>query len=714
MPAQFLPGQNTDVLTFQQCAQVIHPDDRVGAVEHYRRCLDTLASSNNAESTKVPEITFRVCRSHGATRWVLVRGTVLRQGDGQPYRVLGTVTDISERREMEMALRESEQRLETIMDHSPLAMFLKDSAGHYLYVNPAFERDVQKTKENIIGKTAFEMFPHNEATAFSANDRQVHEAGVPQIFDETASRGDGPHTAIVHKFPLLDQQGRTHAIAGIVTDITERKRAEEQLREREEWLQMALEAGRMGVWDWEPITGRLTWSAEHFAIMGVEPMEADTLTYSTWSERVHPEDYPNAKESMEAAIAERKQYRCEYRVLRPDGSIRWVAAWGEPLFNQDGECVRVMGLVADITDRKRAEESLHTALVELEHLKERVEAENIYLRTELKLSRSPQFYGGESAAMNKIYGQIDQVAGTDMTVLILGETGAGKELVARAIHQASSRRDKPLVTVNCSALPADLVESELFGHEKGAFTNAMSRRLGRFELAHEGTLFLDEIGDLPLPLQAKLLRALQEGEFARLGSGKAIKVDVRVLAATNRDLGTAIKNGDFRTDLFYRLNVFPIHVPPLRERRQDIGTLARKFLEEASVRLGRAVPELTDELVRLLENHDWPGNVRELRNIIERAVLSSAGGDLRLPDDWNPTPGSTDEFARVFGSQKNAGMDQPRQDPQRTTLKDFERNHILQALEQTKWRIEGPKGAATLLGLRPSTLRSRMRKYGIQ
>jgi PAS domain S-box-containing protein len=593
-------------------------------------------------------------------------------------------------------------------------MFLKDTEGRYLYVNPAFERDVQRTKENIIGNTAFEMFPHDEALAFAANDLRVHEAGLPQTFDETVSRGDGPHTAIVHKFPLLDQQGKTHAIAGIVTDITERKRAEEQLREREERLRMALDAGRMGVWDWAPITGQLTWSEEHFAIMGVDPIRTDKLTYSSWAGLVHPEDYPNAKESMEAAIAERKQYRCEYRVLRPDGSIRWMAAWGEPMFNQDGECARVMGLVADITDRKRAEESLRTTLAELERLKERAEAENVYLRTELKTSRSPQFYGGESAAMIKVYKLIEQVAGTDMTVLILGETGAGKELVARAIHQTSSRRDKPLVTVNCSALPADLVESELFGHEKGAFTNAMSRQLGRFELAHEGTLFLDEIGDLPLPLQAKLLRALQEGEFARLGSGKAIKVDVRVLAATNRDLGTAIKTGDFRTDLFYRLNVFPIHVPPLRERREDIGTLARKFLEEASVRLGRAVPRLSVELLRLLENFDWPGNVRELRNIIERAVLSSTGGDLRLEDDWIPTLGLTNKLAEAPSSQRNDGIDPMRQDLQRTTLKDFERTHILRVLEQTKWRIEGPKGAATLLGLRPSTLRSRMRKYGIQ
>ena len=707
----FLPSQ--DVLTFDQCLHLIHPDDRKRAVEHRRRCLDSVRHLGKEQSLPVPEISLRICRTNEDIRWVLVRGTLLSNDNGRPCRVLGTVTDVTDRKKAEVGLRETEDRLMTIMNHSPASIFLKDTRGCYLYVNPAFERNFREKKEHILGKTDFEIFAPEQAAAFTANDRQVFEDGAPRTFEEIAAREDGPQTSIVHKFPLLDKDGRIHAIAGIVTDITDRKRAEEKLKEREERFRMALDAGRMGVWDWEPISGKLTWSNEYFTLMGVDPSSGDPLTYSSWAKLVHPEDYPRAKECMETAIAEKKLYHCEYRVVRPDGSHIWVGGWGEPMFDKNGECVRVMGVIRDITEQKRAEHSLRAALTELGQLKAQVEAENVYLRKELKGSRFPEFYIGESAGMTKVRQQVDQVAGTDMTVLIVGETGVGKELVARAVHQNSSRRDKPLVTVNCSALPAELVESELFGHEKGAFTGATTRQPGRFELAHEGTLFLDEIGELPLHLQAKLLRSLQEGEFERLGSGKSIKVNVRVIAATNRDLGEAIKKGEFRTDLFYRLNVFPIHVPPLRERKRDIGGLAALFLKEACVRMGRPAFQLSREVLAVLENYDWPGNVRELRNVIERTALSSTDGVLQLEEDSLALLRSRQRPETPSGLNQDDGVRRGQNGTQRTTLKELERDHILRVLEQAKWRIEGPKGAAIILGLRPSTLRSRMRKYGI-
>jgi transcriptional regulator with GAF, ATPase, and Fis domain len=304
--------------------------------------------------------------------------------------------------------------------------------------------------------------------------------------------------------------------------------------------------------------------------------------------------------------------------------------------------------------------------------------------------------------MRKVLKQVRQVAVTDMAVLILGETGTGKELVARAIHASSARKERPLVKVNCSALPAELMESELFGHEKGAFTGAVGKRIGRFELADGGTIFLDEIGDLALSLQAKLLRVLQEGEFERVGSSKTMHVNVRVIAATNRDLSEALRQETFRSDLYYRLAVYPIQMPSLRERKEDVKLMAEAFLKETNRRLGKSFEAIPRRVLEALERYDWPGNVRELQNVIERAAVTSTGRSLQLPDSWHPD-GQIKGFAQNGAADSAAG----------NTLEGRERVHILQILDKTHWRIEGPKGAAVVLGLRPSTLRSRMRKLGI-
>ena len=313
---------------------------------------------------------------------------------------------------------------------------------------------------------------------------------------------------------------------------------------------------------------------------------------------------------------------------------------------------------------------------------------------------------GESDAIKRVCFGIKRVAPTDTTVLILGETGTGKELAARAIHERSARRERPLVKVNCSTLPSDLIESELFGHEKGAFTGAIARQIGRFELADGGTIFLDEVGDLPLRLQPRLLRVLQEGEFERLGSGKTIKVDMRVIAATNRNLAEAMQRGRLRHDLYYRLNVYPITLPPLRERREDIRLLAEAFLQEASRRLGRLYDPISEDVLELLTRHDWPGNIRELKNVIDRAAVVSPGSWLELPERWALS-------LRRFSSAP--GPSQPSKPaPRGVTLKELQRSHILEVMQQTGWCVEGPKGAARILGLNPSTLRSRILKLGIR
>lgn len=342
----------------------------------------------------------------------------------------------------------------------------------------------------------------------------------------------------------------------------------------------------------------------------------------------------------------------------------------------------------------RTNEKLEKAIKEVEELKDKLYAENIYLKEEIKLDYGFGDIISEDKAFVKVLNAVKQVAQTDSTVLILGETGTGKEVFTRNIHSLSKRNDKPLVKLNCAALPATLIESELFGHERGAFTGAETQRKGRFELADEGTLFLDEIGEIPLELQPKLLRALQEGEFERLGGTKTIKVNVRVIAATNRDLEKAVRQKEFRADLFYRLNVFPIEVPPLRARRKDISLLAKFFARKYNKKLGKNVTKVPQAVLNQLDNYTWPGNVRELENIIERAVIISTGENLQL-GDW--LKGELDRRQVKF-----------------KPLNEMEKDYILEVLGHTEWRVSGKNGAAQILNVKPTTLEARMKKLGIQ
>jgi len=353
------------------------------------------------------------------------------------------------------------------------------------------------------------------------------------------------------------------------------------------------------------------------------------------------------------------------------------------------------GLRQEAEERAHVVDELRHALSELAVLKERLEAENVYLQQELKTQYEFEEIVGRSTAMQRVLRQMEQVAGTDATVLLLGETGTGKELVARGVHGRSRRRDRALVKVNCAALPATLIESELFGHEKGAFTGALGRKIGRFELADGGTIFLDEIGDLALELQAKLLRVLQEGEFERLGSTTTLKVDVRVIAATNRDLRRAIDDGSFRSDLYYRLGVFPIEVPPLRARTDDIPLLVWYFVTKHQGQLGKTIERIPKAVMDALIAYRWPGNVRELENLVERAIILSPGTTLQMDEHLGD--------AAVPRPALSSGQ----------RLDDAERAHILRVLEDCHWTLKGKGNAAERLGLKPSTLRFRLKKLGI-
>jgi PAS domain S-box-containing protein len=357
---------------------------------------------------------------------------------------------------------------------------------------------------------------------------------------------------------------------------------------------------------------------------------------------------------------------------------------------------RTRELTLDIEQRKKAEESLKTKNAEIECLKNRLQTENVYLHQEVDRLYNFGDVIGKSDALLRIFAQVEQAAPMNVTVLLLGETGTGKGVIARAIHNRSTRKGRPLITVDCATLPAALVESELFGRERGAFTGSDSKQIGRFELADGGTIFLDEIGEMPLALQSKLLRVIQDGEFERLGNPRTIKTDVRIIAASNRDLAAEVKNGTFREDLFYRINVFPIMMPPLRQRKGDIQLLVNHFITKYNKKSGKHIETLSKEALHTLQEYQWPGNVRELESVIERAVIISRGVAIQVLDSFEMT------------MKPEAPVSEGAHD-----LGEMERDHIMQILLKTGWRIEGSNGAAVLLGLNASTLRARMRKHGL-
>jgi formate hydrogenlyase transcriptional activator len=418
-----------------------------------------------------------------------------------------------------------------------------------------------------------------------------------------------------------------------------------------------------------------------------------------------PEGKPRIWEVRRKHLAGESVSGWELELRHKDGRPAWIKVWMEPSRGADGAIGPARAFGVDITDRVLAERE-----------RARLQEQNLYLQEEIKADHNFEQIIGRSAALREVLDNVGRVAPTDASVLVTGETGTGKELIARAIHSTSRRRDRPLIKVNCAALPAGLVESELFGHEKGAFSGAIARRLGRFELADGGTIFLDEIGELPTEAQVKLLRVLQEREFDRVGGAAPIRVDVRVIAATNRDLLKEVQEKRFREDLYYRLNVFPVRLPPLRERRDDIPLLAHFLVGKFALRVGKQLEGVSGPTMRRLQEYPWPGNVRELENVLERAVILATGPTLEVAPDLLPAKATRPVEERAqpedAGEVPSAAVHQAPGQPL-PRLEEVERDHIATVLRRTNWVITGPRGAATILGLHPSTLRSRIKKLGI-
>ncbi len=600
----------------------------------------------------------------------------------------GTAHDITERKHAEDNLRESEKRFRAMLENNPLSAVVLDTEGRITFCNDSLLDLTGWNRDEVIGKDWFEYFIiENEYDVVKpVFQKMIRDRDFPSQFENHIKTKTGETRLIAwQNTALRDSQRRIISIASLGEDITERRRMSEALQNSEERYRRLSSATFEGIVYSE--AGKILDTNKQFASMfGYKKEELLGIPVSGL---VYPED----RDLVKQRISEEYEEPYEHRAVRKDGSIIYVEVRGRMAKKEDLK-VRITA-IRDVTSRKQAEEALRNAMTVVEQLKTRFQAENIYLQEEIKIEHNFDQIIGRSKKLKDVLRQVEQVASSNATVLVLGETGTGKELIARAIHGISDRKDRPLVKVNIAALPANLIESELFGYEKGAFTGAVSRRIGRFELADGGTILLDEIGDLPIELQVKLLRVLQEGEFERLGGIKTMKVDVRIIAATNRDLEKAVETGQFREDLYHRLNVFPIIIPPLRERKEDIPPLVNHLAIKFGKKAGKKIEKLPKKVLDTLVAYDWPGNVRGLENIIERSVLMSRGDQL------------------VFGEllTKSAASSGTSRIP---TLTAVEKGHILNALDSTGWRVSGDKGAAKILGINPKTLEARMRKLNIK
>jgi len=482
-------------------------------------------------------------------------------------------------------------------------------------------------------------------------------------------------------------------------EIAERKKADEKLRRSEAYLLEGQRLLHMFSWAHDTATGTVTCSPEVRRIFGAGP-EEDATTTDFFLGRIHPEDRPGAdREFAEAGLA-KASYESDYRIILPDGTVKNIHTIGHPVLNESGEIVEFVGTAMDVTEQRRARAELESAFEEIKKLKDQLHDENVALREQIDQAFMFEEIVGSSPALQTVLSNILKVAPTDSTVLITGETGTGKELIARAIHKLSQRSSRAFIAVNCASTPSSLIASELFGHEKGAFTGALQRHQGRFELAHSGTIFLDEVGELPAETQIALLRVLQEHQFERVGGARALPTDVRVIAATNRDLRTAIASGTFRADLFYRLNVFPIEVPPLRQRKEDIPMLVEYFVKRYAEKAGKQIHKIDKNTMKLCQTYSWPGNIRELQNIIERSVILCTGDTLWIDDAWLTT--------EIQPSQPDLSV------PLTETLQHQEKEIIEAALAASGGRVAGPNGAAAKLGIPRSTLDSKIKQLKIR
>ncbi len=667
-------GYERDEVIGRPAVDFLTDDSRRHALEF---AIPRLREQGSAE-----DLEYKVVKKNGEVTDVVLSATAEFDDRGRIIHSSAFLIDITDRKRAEEELRKSEARFRQLVEHADDAVYLIAPDGSYVDVNQRACECLGYTREELIGMRVPEV---DIAVTKEQAARMLAEIvpSEPYTVDGIHRRKDGTTFPVEVRVGVFEaDQGRLRV--AIARDLTERKRAEEALRASEERFagifKSAMDA--IVIVDAERRISLFNEAAER--VFGCPASEAVGVELDRFLSPHFRQVFEDCRRAFrEEGVAHRYLWAPDgITALRADGEEFSVEA-SISRFELEGQELWTL-ILRDIEDRKRAEAELG-----------RLKREMVYLQEELETVHGVGELIGSSASMRRAFQAIDKVAPTDSTVLITGETGTGKELVARAIHNASPRRGSVFVKVDSGTLPAGLIESELFGHEKGAFTGAHSRKNGRFELADGGTIFLDEVGELPLDLQVKLLRVLQDGTFERVGGTRTMSVDVRVIAATNRDLEAAVREGRFRSDLYYRLNVFPIRVPALRERKEDVPVLVRHFVMKYAARMGKRIEKIPQQGLEQLGSYDWPGNVRELENVIERAVILSSGPELEL-DEWLPRwPGGA-VVARL------------------PSLAELEREHITRALDLTGWRVRGDKGAAQILGLKPTTLEARMKKLGIE
>ena len=606
-----------------------------------------------------------------------------RLRDGRVERYIAVAVDVTEKRRAAEALRRSEIHFRRLFEQLADAVYLLTPDGIVVDVNGQACRDMGRSREELVGHAAWEFSTTPPARIRQLLSGAAQDGGGP--LETTHVRKDGSRFPVEVRVSVFEDDRRPLLLA-IARDVAVRRQAEAALGESEARFAAIFGSATdaMVLLDEERVVALFNRSAERMFRCSADDVVGRPLD---------PFLSPELRQRLEECIPCRGRGESDPYFLLPASRFQAVRAGGEHFpVEASLSVVRTPDRthycidLRDLDELARAESALGA-----------LREENAYLEEELRTHAGNGDIAGSSPALRRVLTQVRRVADTDATVLLTGETGTGKELIATAIHRDSRRAGRLLVRVNCAALPAGLVESELFGHERGAFTGAIARKVGRFELADGGTLFLDEIGELPLEFQAKLLRVLQEGEFERVGGARTLRSDVRLIAATNRDLATAVQEGRFRADLFYRLNVFPIHLPPLRERRGDIPEIARHLLRKHAARMGRRVEGFHPDALAALTAYDWPGNVRELENVVERALVLADGPLLRVPGPLHgQAPSGPGRAGRPL------------------TLDEAQRAHILAVLELTGWRVSGPNGAARILGVKPTTLETRMQKLRIQ
>jgi len=662
-------GKTAEELKQWTSTDAVHPDDLPRVLSAWRHSI---------ESGEAFTDEHRQRRSDGVYRWFQVQGLPVRDAEGRIVRWCVLQTDIDERKRAEEALRESERELRQLVDSVPGMIAVGDAMGKLQYANKRLLDFLGMTTDELAASFVEPIHPDERETM---HNEWLRSSAVGQAVEvvQRLRRFDGVYRWVhVRVDPLRDERGRIVRWYGLHTDIDDQRRAEERVRQSERELRQILDLTPQHITEFGPDGRRLYNNRAALDYHGLTLEEWQSAESQTL---LHPEDAERLMREQPVNFQRGSAFETEMRLRKRDGQCRWFLVRFRPMLDEQGSLTRWYAAATDIDDRKQAEQRLHN--------------ENVALREEIDSASMFEEIVGASASLQTVLSRVSKVAPSDSSVLITGETGTGKELVARAIHRRSRRSSRAFVSVNCGAIPRDLIASELFGHEKGAFTGATQRRLGRFELAEGGTIFLDEIGELPAETQIALLRVLQEHEFERLGSGGSIRSNVRVIAATNRDLEAAVAAGSFRSDLFYRLNVFPIEVPSLRQRREDIPLLVEYFIDRYARKARKSFQTVHKQSLELLQSYSWPGNIRELQNVIERSVIVCETGTFAVDESWlSRRPVATEQR-----SQPDALKRPPAQ----------EKAMIEAALRESGGRVYGPSGAAARLGIARSTLESKIK-----